>query len=256
MEWTDHGFVVGLRPHGENAAIVSVLTEAHGLHAGYLHGGQSRRRRPLVEPGNFVHLDWSGRLSEQLGRYDIELIKGYPSQYMYDPGRLLTIQSACAVIYRSLPERQVFDNIFNGLQALLDNLGGDVWCEAYVIWEIQLLKALAFGLQTDQCALTGKTEKLNYISPRSGRAVAKGAAPDYEDKMLSLPRFLTGNAIDNNLKEALDGLRLSGYFLKKNVFNPLHRSLPNPRVRLFEHISGLIKQEKEATNKLDITEAA
>ena len=39
MDWTDDGIVLGARRHGENALVLSVLTRAHGRHAGLVRGG-------------------------------------------------------------------------------------------------------------------------------------------------------------------------------------------------------------------------
>ena len=45
VEWRDRGLVLSVRPHGEGNALVTLLTEAHGRHAGLVRGGGSRRGR-------------------------------------------------------------------------------------------------------------------------------------------------------------------------------------------------------------------
>ena len=52
-EWTDNGIIIDCRPHGEDAAIVQVLTKDHGRYAGLVRGGQSRAMRPVAQP---VHM--------------------------------------------------------------------------------------------------------------------------------------------------------------------------------------------------------
>ena len=54
MEWRDTGFVLAARRHGESALIAELLTREHGRHAGLVRGGQSPRRRALLQPGNQV----------------------------------------------------------------------------------------------------------------------------------------------------------------------------------------------------------
>jgi len=40
MEWSDEAIVLSSRAHGENGAILELLTREHGRHAGLvLHGG-------------------------------------------------------------------------------------------------------------------------------------------------------------------------------------------------------------------------
>jgi DNA repair protein RecO (recombination protein O) len=62
MEWRDTGFVLAARRHGESALIAELLTREHGRHAGLVRGGQSPRRRALLQPGNQVTASWRGRL--------------------------------------------------------------------------------------------------------------------------------------------------------------------------------------------------
>src|SRR5204862_294905 len=50
MEWRDTGFVLAVRRHGERALIAELLTREHGRHAGLVGGGQSPRRRALLQP--------------------------------------------------------------------------------------------------------------------------------------------------------------------------------------------------------------
>ena len=42
IEWQDEAILLSARRHGENALVLSVLTEHHGRHAGLVRGGQSR----------------------------------------------------------------------------------------------------------------------------------------------------------------------------------------------------------------------
>ena len=60
-------------------------------------------------------------------------------------------------------------------------------------FELQLLAELGFGLDLDQCAATGATADLVYVSPKSGRAVSRVAGEPWRDRMLRLPAFLMPN---------------------------------------------------------------
>ena len=46
------------------AAIVTLLTAAHGRHAGLVRGGAGSRARGLYQPGNQVRATWRARLEE------------------------------------------------------------------------------------------------------------------------------------------------------------------------------------------------
>src|SRR5436190_418730 len=84
MEWRDTGFVLAARRHGESSLIVELLTREHGRHAGLVRGGQSPRRRAVLQPGNSVAASWRGRLPEHLGTLDCELVDPYAARLLDD----------------------------------------------------------------------------------------------------------------------------------------------------------------------------
>ena len=86
--------IVGVRPHGETAAIVEVLTEEHGRHAGVVHGGTSRKKTPILQPGNQVQVEWRARLEEHLGHFHVELTQSR-SAILSDRRALAALGSVC-----------------------------------------------------------------------------------------------------------------------------------------------------------------
>ena len=54
----------------------------------------------------------------------------------------------------------------------VDALGGAAWTTDYLRWELRLLEELGFGLDLSACAVTGATEGLAFVSPKTGRAVS------------------------------------------------------------------------------------
>ena len=235
MEWQDHGIIVSVRPHGENAAIVHILTENHGRSAGYVRAARSSSHRPVVQIGNLVSVQWRARTQAQLGSFTLELIKAYPAQILSSPKRLQALRSACALIQETLPESNKYSNIFNGLSAFLDSVSSQVWAQAYVVWEINLLRALGFGLHLDCCAVDHEChEPLAYVSPRTGRGVCRHHAEPYKEKLLKLPSFLTGHLGEETDQQIIDGLMLSGTFFERFIFHPVGKTLPEARKNLIE----------------------
>ena len=96
MEWHDEGIVLSSRPHGENAAVVTLLTAAHGKHAGLVPGGQGRAARPTLQPGNRVQAQWRARVVDQLGTYTLDLTAAQSALWLDEPEILALIASACA----------------------------------------------------------------------------------------------------------------------------------------------------------------
>jgi DNA repair protein RecO (recombination protein O) len=229
MDWNDDAIVLSARKHGESSAIVTLLTRGHGRHLGLVRGGAGRRARGLYQPGNKLHATWRGRLADHLGAYSCEMTQAVAADLLEDPLRLAALSSACAVSEAALPEREIHAPVYNGLEILLTALGddeGNTWPTVYVKWELGLLQELGFGLDLSQCAVTGSTEDLTHVSPKTGRAVSAGAAAPYRDKLLELPGFMLPGGQVGEADEITASLKVTGYFLDRHVFS--QRRDPKP----------------------------
>lgn len=231
MEWQDEGYVLAVRPHGESAAIVSLLTAENGRHAGLVRGGQSRRHQGMLQAGNKVDAVWRARLEEHLGSYTLELQSSAVALVLDEPARLAALSSAAALIEATLPERDPCPGLYQSFAALMEALEGEHWAATYVYWELHLLMDIGFGLDLTECAATGETSDLIYVSPKSGRAVSREAGAPYKEKLLALPGFLRGEGGAGDADVA-NGLKLTGYFLQRHVFQPRQQALPDTRLRL------------------------
>jgi DNA repair protein RecO (recombination protein O) len=240
MQWSDEGVVLSARRHGESAVILSLLTREHGRHAGLVRGGAGRRQRGVLQPGNMVSVTWRARLEDHLGAFTVEPLASASAQWLDDPGRLAALSAACAVVDMTLPEREPCPHIVNHLCAFLEALPEAEWAAAYVRWELALLGDLGFGLDLSVCAATGRNDDLAYVSPKSGRAVSLAAGEPYRDRLLPLPGFLTG-AAPPTPAAVWAGMRLTGFFLDRHLFQPQGRSLPDARDRL----AGRIERQGE-----------
>lgn len=232
MQWSDEGIILSVKPHGETAAVAEVFTRSHGRHLGLVHGGRSRKLRPVLQMGNHVDATWKARLAEQLGHISIELRKGYAAQAMDDPLALAGLSSLCA-LSRLLPERDPHPSLFEVALFVLGYLDEpDVWPALMVRWELVLLEELGFGLDLTSCAATGSNDQLIYVSPKSGRAVSASAGEEYKDRLLRLPGFLTkGRQGAATLDDVVAGLELTAHFLETRVLIPRNEPMPAARIR-------------------------
>jgi DNA repair protein RecO (recombination protein O) len=236
MDWRDTGFVLSARRHGESALIVELLTAEHGRHAGLVRGGQSPRRRALLQPGNLVAARWRSRLAEQLGTLECELVTAHAAALLDDADRLAALSAAVALLLAALPEREPHADLyasFAGLLAAFDSPGG--WAASYVAWECDLLAALGFGLDLGRCAASGSNHDLAYVSPRTGRAVSREAGAPFRDKLLPLPAFLWRDASVSG-PDIVAGLALTRHFLLHHLLQPQGGKLPEARERLAERM--------------------
>ena len=231
MEWLDDGIVIAARRYGEQAVILSLFTKGHGRHAGLSRHGSARRGDGGMQPGAKVSAQWRSRVVDNLGAYQCEVTKPVSPVILADGMRLAGLTSACVLLERALPERESHASLFDGASVLLDVLEtSETWPIAYVHWELGLLGALGFGLDLSRCAVSGQSEGLAFVSPRTGRAVTAEVGEPYREKLLTLPSFLAGNRQLPTLKDIGIGLKLTGSFLERCVFGAQHQPLPAARL--------------------------
>ena len=85
-----------------------------------------------------------------------------------------------------------------------------------------------------QCAVTGATEGLAYVSPKSGRAVSVEGAGEWADRLLPLPPVLRGegSATPEDLRRAFG---TTGYFIEHRLLKALSdKPVPSARQRLID----------------------
>lgn len=240
MEWTADALVLSLRRHGETSAVVSMLTEEHGRHAGLARGAFSKRLRGVLMAGNTIRATWRARTEDHLGSLKVEPVTSRTAFIMEDPLRLAALNSVTALLDGALMEREEHPALFRATTALADALqaGTDDWREAVFAWELGLLRELGFGLDLTKCAGDGRTDNLGYVSPRSARAVSLEAGAPYREKLLPLPRFLVGErgrpVANHPGADLADAAELTGYFLERHVFAQRDGGIPGARSRFVE----------------------
>jgi DNA repair protein RecO (recombination protein O) len=233
MDWRDEGILLSMRPHGETSAIIEVLTAAHGRHAGVVRGGASRKLSATLQPGTGLTVAWRARLEDHIGTFAVEPAQSR-AHLLSDRVALAGLLSACALLRMALPEREPHPALWSDTRRLFDALGAEGWPAAYLRWELRLLEDLGFGLDLSACAVTGVTEGLVYVSPKTGRAVSAKGAGDWADRLLPLPPGLAGTGPLTG-EALLQGLRLAGFFLDRGLRPVLQeRPLPEARARLVD----------------------
>jgi DNA repair protein RecO (recombination protein O) len=217
LSWSSPAIVLSVRPHGDADAIVEALSEHHGRYAGLLRGGGSRKHAAMLQPGNRVAASWSARLSEQLGGWQMELEQS-TAPALFDDARALKALKYALSLMTLLPEREAHPQMFAALSVLLPTLSDpQLWPAVLIRFELGVLDVFGFGLDLSTCA-GGGDDDLIYVSPRTGRAVSRGAGGPYADKLLSLPPFLLANQAAVLDQDLTAGYALTGYFLKHRVF--------------------------------------
>ena len=235
MEWREEGVLLAVRTHGETAAIIEVFTENHGRHAGVVRGGRSRKIAPILQPGAQLDVTWRARLEDHLGVFTTEPVRSRAVQLMADRETLAALNAITALLSFALPEREPHAALYGRTCALLDIIGeGLVWALAYLRWEQTLLDDLGFGLDLTRCTVTGTSDNLAFVSPKTGRAVSQAGAGDWAERLLPLSPALLGRG-DGSDAELMEGLKVTGHFLATNLAPALgDRPLPQARQRFID----------------------
>ena len=148
MHFRAPAILLAARAHGETAVIARMLTEEHGVVAGYVAGGRGRQLRPVVIPGNLVELQLSARSDSQLPFARLELLESR-GPWLGEPLAAAAISWACALTATALPERQPYPSLYVALGGLLDAIchapSARGWVGALVGYETLLLRELGYG---------------------------------------------------------------------------------------------------------------
>ena len=235
--------ICAVRAHGEHGAIVRALTEEAGLVAGYVRGGRSRRLRPILMPGNLVALELRARTEEQLAGATAELLTSR-APLLAEPLPAAVRLVAQSIAAATLPENQPYPALYAALSAVLDAIGAASsarqWAGALARYEQLLLAELGFGMDLDECVVTGSSDDLAFVSPKSGGAVSRAAAAGYEARLMRLPPFLRAADANPSLPDVIDGLAITGHFLDRDILDGRNRDLLSVRERLLDRLGRAV----------------
>ena len=213
-----------------------MFSREHGRYGGVVHGG--RRAQPMLQAGNLVRASWKARLADQLGFFSpIEMLEPHATRLLDDAVALAGLSSAVALVRGAVAERQAYQQLYDAMLIVIEAAPqNEIWPALYARYELGLLAALGYGLDLSCCAITGETEGLAWVSPRTGRAATLEAGQPHADKLLRLPPFLSDAEAPLGEGDVADALALAGYFLERRVFDHKGEGMPEARRRLIERL--------------------
>ena len=232
-EWEGEAIAISARRHSENDAILEVFSKEHGRVSGYVYGGASSKKRAFLEPGQTLYLNWNSKSASQLGYFEKLETMFSKSLSMSDGAALNAVATICSLLHFGLPEAMPYKQLFDATAILLRAIeNGEDWVPSYVKWESGLLSDTGFGFDFSVCALTGTTDDLKWVSPKTGRAASFIAGQPFKDKLLALPPFLVSYENPIEKGDIADGLALTGWFLERDLLAQAFQTMPESRARL------------------------
>ncbi len=243
MEWRDVGILLRLQELGEDQLIGVFLTKEHGCVRGVMPFKPSdKKREKVIHPGSRAQIRWKARLSEHLGRFEVDPENSPLAKIMHDAEALAGLSAICSIVEAWTPEREPHENLFFKLQNIIDDLTTSTWPVKYVQFEIELLKELGFGLDLDTCALTGAKSNLIYVSPDTGQAVSEKAAFADGTQFLPLPSFLSPTRVNDEWtwNQIVQGMEMTGHFFQGHLCSSISKDMPLARNRLIGQFKSKI----------------
>ncbi|MBP5698692.1 MAG: DNA repair protein RecO [Alphaproteobacteria bacterium] len=230
----DEGYVLKAQKYGEKSLIVTLFTLSNGKITGFVSDGLNKKNRGLFQPGNKLFFEASARLEENMRRlFRLELIEPNAIMMINDIKRLELMTSVLPMILKLLNENeetftlyQIIGNFFHAenLKQML------TW---YAFFEFHALEYLGLGLSLDCCAVTGQTEGLTYVSPRTGKAVCREVGEPYHDRLFAYPHFIVDKNHSPSYAEIFNVLRMTEFFLTENFFKFHNLRVPESRLTLW-----------------------
>lgn len=179
------GILISVRPFNERDAIARIFTRDCGIVVGMMRGAiVAKKNKPLV--GQVGQMSWNARLDSQLGVIHWVAEKNVAAELMLDYNKLNLMNSAFELLGALLPERESYQKLYDDTVALMSQLAQNQ-PNQYLNWEMSLLRELGYALDLSHCSGCGVTNDLQYISPRTGRAVCAKCAQPYLDKLYKMP---------------------------------------------------------------------
>jgi DNA repair protein RecO (recombination protein O) len=152
MHLRAEALILAVRSHGENHAIVRALTADHGVQAGYVRGGRSRRIRPILQPANLVLGEWRARTEEQLAGLTLELIHSRAPLYA-EPLPAAALEWVTVLAATALPEGQPYPRLYAALDGVIGAIeaapAARGWAVALARYELLVLAELGYGPEMD-----------------------------------------------------------------------------------------------------------
>ncbi len=236
MNFSDEGYIINLRKHGERSLILTVLTRTHGKVVGYAKNCLSKKNLAAFQLGNQVRLEVWARVDENMPVFKTELVAPTVVGFINSEAKLRVLSSFCALCNACMPELQNLESFYDKADDFFKHINEDNWLAYYSYFEFYLLDFLGIGLDLNTCAVTGRTENLAYVSPKSGRAVCADAGAPYRQKLFGYPQFIRTRNYRPTSREVSDLLQMTEFFLNKNFFAAHGLKFPQCRVSLGQNL--------------------
>ena len=240
----DEGYVLSARKYGEKSLIVVLFTKNKGKITGFVSDGTNKKNRGLFQTGNKLFFEASARLEENMRRlFRLELLEPNAVNMMTDVNKLKLMTAVVPMFTRLLNENEDVALFYDILGKFFKATSLKDMLMRYAFFEFYALDYLGIGLSLDCCAVTGQTEGLCYVSPKTGKAVCREIGAPYADRLFQYPHFVVDNNENPSYEEIFNVLKMTEFFLFEHFFKFHNLPWPKSRANLWQFFASVSDDE-------------
>lgn len=191
-----------------------------------------KKKLSTFQLGNLLKIEAYARVDDNMLSLKVELGAPLAVNFLASAKKLHTLVCFCGLCNACLPEMENLERFYYYVDSFFNLINEDNWLTHYAYFEFYLLDYLGVGLDLSECSATGKTENLQYVSPKTGKAVCEEAGFIYKEKLFAYPHFIIERNYFPHPCELADLLKMTGFFLYKNFFATHGLKFPQNRVSL------------------------
>ena len=219
MIWNDSGFLLSKNKYNENSIVADIFTENHGKSVGIIFGATSKKIKNYLQVGNMLHINHTYKNDGKIGYFKVEILKALSPLYFDNKKKLMCLSSAMHLVKLLTVESQENSKIFKLIDDFFVILTNKNWIKEYIFWELKLLKLVGYDLELNNIVnkevIDNKTRY--YVQSSKEKKIVPNFLVDFNNDELD----------DNKL---LDGLKLVGDYLEKNILIPNNINYPPQRL--------------------------
>lgn len=235
-KFTDEGYIINLRKHGESSVILTVLTRNNGKIVGFVKNALTKKNLGVYQLGNQITVEAYARVDENMLSLKVELMTPTAVNFMSSSQKLDALASFCELANVCMPEQMSLERLYYFVDSFFNLMNEDNWLTHYAYFEFYLLEFLGISLDLSECSATGTIENLKYVSPKTGKAVSAEAGEPYKNRLFSFPQFILEQNYAPTSQELKDLLEMTEFFLNKNFFQTHGLKFPSNRANLLRNL--------------------
>jgi DNA repair protein RecO (recombination protein O) len=216
MKIRDEAIILTTQKHGENFCKLTIFSKTNGLLNGMCRVSNSKGTKNLLA-GSTIFCEINQKNNEKSCWFNYEVTKMLSPIVLNNSQLLNSINSILfllkAILLPHQPEQTIYFStidFFNQIDKKTEVF------KIFINYQLILLKNMGFEIDFYKCADTGSLENLEYISPKTGRAICKNSGEPYKNLLINMPEYIKGNSDKKSIKEMI---KFNDFFIYKFLIN-------------------------------------